>query len=171
MRIDCIFASVLFSFTYKDSNGVFQKNEYDRLMDVWTDVNYLREYGKNNNINNLNKFVKDCLRNAERIQDVLEDLVQEKKPLQYYFKQLNDYETSQFKILSFQKGKMSKLRLYAIKIDNNCFVITGGAIKMSQKMQDHPDTNNELKKLKKAKSFLEENDVINEESFFEFLDE
>jgi hypothetical protein len=43
------------------------------------------------------------------------------------------------------------LRLYALKIDKDCFVITGGAIKVSQKMQ--------------------ENGVFDSESFFELLSE
>lgn len=73
--------------------------------------------------------------------------------------------------MAFHKGKIKKnrLRFYAIKLDANCFVITGGAIKMSQKMQDHPDTNNELIKLKKARAYLNINGVFDEDSFYELL--
>ena len=56
-------------------------------------------------------------------------------------------------------------------LDENCFVITGGAIKMSQKMQDHPDTNNELEKLMEARRYLKSNDVFDDDSFFELLTE
>ena len=74
-----------------------------------------------------------------------------------------------------QKGKIEEykntLRIYAIKIDENCFLITGGAIKMSQKMQDHPDSNNELSKINKAKEYLKDNDVVDEDSFYEFIKE
>jgi hypothetical protein len=48
-------------------------------------------------------------------------------------------------------------------------VITGGAIKMSQTMQGHPDTDNELIKLKEARAYLKQNDVFDEDSFFELL--
>ncbi|NLA24310.1 MAG: hypothetical protein GX879_05015, partial [Bacteroidales bacterium] len=65
----------------------------------------------------------------------------------------------------------NQLRYYAIKIDDNCFLITGGAIKMSQKMQEHPDTNNELKKLNKAKEYFKEIGVFDAESFYELLNE
>ena len=61
--------------------------------------------------------------------------------------------------------------MYAIRIDNNCFVITGGAIKMSQKMQDHKDTQEELKKLNKAKDYLADNDVHDIDSFTELINE
>ena len=73
--------------------------------------------------------------------------------------------------MAFQKGKLKEniLRYYAIKLDENCFVITGGAIKMSQTMQEHPDTTNELKKLEKARAYLKQNGVFDEDSFFELL--
>jgi hypothetical protein len=49
------------------------------------------------------------------------------------------------------------------------FLITGGAIKMTQKMQEHPDTTNELKKLKKVRDFLIENKITFEDSFYDFI--
>ena len=61
--------------------------------------------------------------------------------------------------------------MYAIKIDANCFVITGGAIKMSQAMQDHPDSNNELAKIKAAKEYLQENSIFDIDSFYELINE
>jgi hypothetical protein len=75
--------------------------------------------------------------------------------------------------LSLQKGKLKKngLRYYAIKIDENCFIITGGAIKMTQTMQEHPDSVNELLKLEKGKSFLIKNGIIDDASFYELLKE
>lgn len=42
---------------------------------------------------------------------------------------------------------------------------------MSPTMQEHPDTNNELKKLKTARAFLHNNGVFDEDSFFELLSE
>ena len=56
--------------------------------------------------------------------DFLDELAENEKPLEYYFRPLYDNEIG-IKILSLQKGKVSKrdgLRLYAIKIDVNCFV-------------------------------------------------
>ncbi len=168
MRIVNIFAEHLFAFHYSDEVD----NEYDRLIEDWTDVNYLREYAKSNNVTNINKFVKDRLKDAEQIQDLLEEITFNNKPLEFYFKSLFDLEMG-VKILSLQKGKIDKngIRLYAIKIDENLFVITGGAIKMSQKMQDHPDSNQELIKVKKAKSFLLENGVVDIDSFYELINE
>lgn len=161
------FPGHLYAFVYTDS----ETNEYDRLMDLWTDVSYLRTFAKENKVEDINQFTKDRLSDAEKIQNLIDELLSNSEPLEHYFKALNNHETG-IKILSLQKGKSSKsdgLRIYAVKIDVNCFVITGGAIKMSQTMQDHPDTNNELKKIKKAQNFLKENGVLDRDSFYEFI--
>jgi hypothetical protein len=55
------------------------------------------------------------------------------------------------------------LRFYAIRISDNAYVISGGAIKLVKKMGDHPDTNRELKKLELVKSFLRSIELFNEE--------
>lgn len=168
MKIVDIFAEQLYAFHYQNE----EDNEFDRLMDNWTDVNYLRTYAKENNIENINQFVRNKLKDAEQIQDLLEEITTNNEPLEYYFRPLFDTE-QRVKILSLQKGKIGKngLRLYAIKIDENLFVITGGAIKMSQTMQGHPDSNQELEKIKKAKLLLQNNEVIDSDSFYELIKE
>ena len=170
MKIVDIFAEKLFSFVYKNNDDV---NEFDRMMDLWTDVSYLRNYAIANKVTDINKFVNDRLRDAEKIQDLLDELVENDNPLEHYFRPLHDNETG-FKILSLQKGKASSrdgLRIYAIKVDDDCFVITGGAIKMSQKMQDHHDTAEELAKIKRAQGYLKGHGVFDRDSFYEFKSE
>jgi hypothetical protein len=48
-------------------------------------------------------------------------------------------------------------------------LITGGAIKMTQTMQEHPDTSNELKKLNKVRDFLIEKNITFEDAFYDFI--
>lgn len=165
MNIVPIFADQLFAFHYDGEVD----NEYDRLMEIWTDVAALKAYADENEITDVIKFVDEILENAEQIQDFLEDINQNKEPFGIYFEPLQNSERT--KILAFQKGKIkrNRLRYYAIKIDDNCFAITGGAIKMSQTMQEHPDTANELTKLGNARAYLNANGVLNEDSFFELL--
>ncbi len=165
MKIVPIFADKLFAFHYKGE----AVNEFDRLMDLWTDIAFLIDYLKENNITDVKKIVKNILQDAEQIQDFLDNISQNKEPYGFYFEPLQNSERN--KILAFQKGKIKEniLRYYAIKLDENCFVITGGAIKMSQKMQEHTDTTNELKKLEKARAYLKQNGVFDEDSFFELL--
>ena len=156
----------LYSFQYEQE----AENEFDRLMELWTDTEYLRKYAKENKVDNINKFVRSRLRDAENIQDFLDELIKSKNPLEHYFRPLNNQEIG-IKELSLQKGKVSKrdgLRIYAIKIGEDCFVITGGAIKMSLLMKDHPDTEKELKKIEIAKAYLKKNGVFDSDSFYEF---
>lgn len=167
MEIVDIFAPRLFAVHYDDQVD----NEFDRLMDLWTDVSYLSAYAKSNNVHDVHQFVEDLLSDAEQIDDFLNDLNQNNKPYEMYFEPLQESERT--KILALQKGKVrrNQLRLYAVKIHDDCFLITGGAIKMSLKMQEHPDTLEELKKLRAVRSYLNNNGVFDEDSFFELLSE
>lgn len=174
LKIVDIFAEQLYSFAYlKEGSNEYCDNEYNRLMNLWTDVSYLRKYAVDNGVRDITKFVRARLRDAEKIEDLLENLTTSNQQLEKYFRPLNNLETG-IKILSLQKGKVSSsdgLRVYAIKIDKDCFVITGGAIKMGQLMKDHPDTRNELLKIEKAKSFLLEHGVFDRDSLYEFKTE
>ncbi len=166
MKIVSIFTGKLYAFQYPAETD----NEFDRLMELWTDVTYLKQFADKNGIKSSVSFVENRLSDAEQIQDLLDHINEHNEPLQIYFQKLAE---PGFKLLSLQKGKTSgnQLRLYAIKIDEDCFVITGGAIKMSQKMKDHPDTAKELQKLTIARNYLNENGVFDEASFYELLNE
>jgi hypothetical protein len=177
MKIVDIFAEYknregqLFSVIYPNENDNYGKCEFEKLLDLWTNVEYLRDYAISNNIINVNQFVRSRLRDAEAIEDLIDELFEQNEPLDIYFQQLSNFETG-VKLLSLRKGKTSRrdgLRIYAIKIDDNCFLITGGAIKMSQKNDDHPDTRQEMRKIAKVKSYLQSQDVFDEDSFYELL--
>ena len=165
MKIVRIFADQLFAFHYDNEVD----NEFDRLMELWTDVSFLKSYANKNNIDDVTTFINDILQDAEQIQDFLGNLNHNNQPYGFYFEPLQESERN--KLLAFQKGKIKKnrLRYYAIKLDANCFAITGGAIKMSQKMQEHSDTDSELTKLKIARTYLDKNGVFDEDSFYELL--
>lgn len=166
MVIDCIFAEHLYAFRYENE----EDHELDRLMELWGDVFYLRAYAQKNKEPDIDDFVNQILKDAEEIDNFITEIAENNDSYTIYFEPLQNSEYG--KILARQKGKKYKnrLRFYAIKIDENCFVITGGAIKMSQKMQEHPDTMEELKKLNQAKDFLSENDVFDSDSFFDFME-
>ncbi len=167
MKIVSIFDDRLFAFDYSPNEDY---NEYDRLMDFWTDMLEIKKYAEKNKVSDVPKFIERIIDDAEEIQDFLDDITDNDNPLELYFEILS---LNNFKILPLQKGKIANngLRLYALKIEDNCFVITGGAIKMSQKMEDHPDTANELKKLYAAREYLNQNGVFDKDSFYEFLND
>lgn len=168
MKIVSIFADRLFAFHYEDEVD----NEFDRLMDVSTDVSYLHAFAKRNHVIDVYGFIEKILRQVEEIEDLLEEIQQSNDPLDRYFQPLQSSEYFK-RLLTLQKGKIrnNQLRIYAIRVDLNYFVITGGAIKMSQKMIEHKDTELELNKLKIARNYLSQYGVFDGDSFFELLNE
>jgi len=168
MKIDTIFDDHLYAFHYDKEVD----NELERLLELWTNVRYIKLFAQKNNIKDIETFVEDRLDDADEIQDKIEEIRINYEILDQFFKPLYNFENA-FAILSLQKGKKPRnhLRLYAIRIDTNCYVITGGAIKMSLDMKDHPLTQKEVVKLNWAKSYLQDNGVSDNDSFFEFLTE
>lgn len=172
MKIVDIFVPKLYAFHFEDE----EDNEYDRNIELWTNPDYLIQFAKANAKDvNLEKYVSDRLEDAEQIVDLIEYLSEnETDSLSSFFQPISPSEIGIVR-LSLQKGKTRQrnrrndLRFYAIKIDEDCFVITGGAIKVSQTMQEHELTNIELNKLNRCKQYLNENGVFDNESFFELI--
>ncbi len=172
MKIVPIFAESLFSFHFDDEKD----NEYDRNIELWTNAEYLLDFAKKylSGIDYYD-YVANRLEDAEQIIDLIDTICENKtENLEVFFRPLYDSEYS-IVTLSLQKGKTkhtnrrNDLRLYAIKIDEDCFIITGGAIKVSQKMQENDLTNKELEKMQFCKEYLRQNGVFDSESFFELI--
>jgi len=159
-------------------------DEFERLFDLWNDSEYLEAFfHKNyndlcsgfNRCQSVEEAVKRTLEDASRFEEHLLELAENgdqdpSQALQALFEPLNNFE---FRLINLQKSKGKYwrspwLRLYAIRIDANLFVITGGAIKLTHKMSDREHTRIELEKLEKAKNYLLETGLIDKESF-EFL--
>lgn len=174
MEIVAIFAEKLFAFKYKGE----AENEYDRLLNLWTDTEYVRDFLNANekdipNNKTKRQYIEYIYEDAIYIDEQLIKITETaNQSLSYFFQALYNNEY-QFKILSLQKGRRQCLRLYAIKIDEETFVITGGAIKLPlhHLMKEREHTQSELTKLDKAKRYLEENGVTDCDSFYEFLKE
>ena len=66
---------------------------------------------------------------------------------------------------------VSWLRIYAIKLEPGCYIITGGAIKLTHKMGDREHTLNELSKMEQVRNFLISNQAIDADGFADFLSE
>ena len=170
MKIVPIFAEKLYAFQY----GGEPEDEYTRLRRLWIDIDYLRQFAKQNNIADRRKFVEEIRTEAEYLADWIDKINKNKKRFEEFFMSLDDRVT-RVKVLALQKGKRKgynyRLRLYAIKIDENLFVITGGAIKIVHQMDQHEDTRKEINKLDAAKAYFERNDVSDSDSFYEFINE
>ncbi len=166
MKIVSIFAGKLYAFQYEGE----AEDEYTRLMNLWIDAEYLSLFAKQNNIIDIRQFIDNTIADTEYLDDLMIKMNSRNQALETFFKPLNDLEMGT-RVLSLQKGRRYDLRIYAIKIDTNLFMITGGAIKLVHKMREHDDTIKEKNKLEAAKVYLKRNGIFDNDSFYELINE
>ena len=62
------------------------------------------------------------------------------------------------------------LRIYAIRIASNTYVITGSTIKLTKNMDERKHTNDELDKFKKAIAFLKSEEIYSIDDIIYYYD-
>jgi len=166
MEIVTIFANHLYAFSFKNKT-----DELSLLYDFWTNQKLLRDYFEKNNTVlefeniDIEEAISETIENAELLFELLSE---HRNDLDKLFEALSTKEND-IKFLHKHKSRRKWLRLYAIKIESNYYVITGGAIKQSQTMQQHPDTNEEFKILEYCRNYLIDNNVFDADSFNDFI--
>ncbi|PWK28288.1 hypothetical protein LV89_01071 [Arcicella aurantiaca] len=169
MKIVHTFITGLYSFKYDEQ----ETNELERLFDDWNDFEFLEEFFDNHK-NDLKYFgltvesaIEETINEANLLDKLLLDIAESNfQTLDAIFKPLNNLEFRAV-ILSKQKARRRWLRLYAIKIEPNYYVITGGAIKLTHTMQEREHTKNELLKLEKCRQYLQSEGIFDLDSFNE----
>lgn len=155
-------------------------DELTSLFEQWNDANYLFKFFRDN-IDDLKSYFK-IERVSQAIQDTFEDsdaweelilTFPYTEELDTLFKPLDVTDTKSME-LTRQKARNwererhdSWLRIYAIRLEPNVYVVTGGAIKLTRAMQDKEHTMIELNKLNKCKEFLKRNGVFDKDSFID----
>jgi|SRR5699024_790223 len=170
----------LYAIRFSDS----ENNEFDRNFGLWSDPEYLRNFFEEHSgdLRSYNHFprkeysigdaVRKTFRDAENLENRLLDIAEaededEYKVLQTLFRPLNDMETGLYP-LQKSKGKLkyhSWLRIYALRVDSDLYVMTGGTIKLTKKMQERSHTQKEIDKMKRVIPFLRKHNLINEAEF------
>ena len=159
----------LYSVQYEDEPF----HEFAKYFDLWNDPIYLREFFEEH-LDDLNADFW----NGISIEEAIIKTKNEAKTLEKKIKQLavdgksDPDETlstffeplSEGKIEEFEKDKAKKswLRIYAIRININLFVVCGGAIKLTKTMNTRAHLLNELEKLEFTRNYLmdDENDNL-----------
>jgi hypothetical protein len=171
MKIVNTFVEGLWSLKYEGEKFY----ELEKLIEQWTDYEYLLNFYTENEKDlyyfnlTVEEAVEITISETNNLIIFLDKLVSKNiKTLDSVFKPLDDLE---FRVieLSKQKAKRRWLRLYAIKIETNNYVITGGAIKLSLKMQERENTKQELMKLNMCKNYLQAENVFDLESFYDLI--
>ncbi len=161
----------LYALHYSDEG----KDELSRLIDSWTDPLWLQRFFEEHKIDLLSGFwqgmsVKQAIiitrKEAIRLRKTLiayakRGKIERTETLSTIFKPLYNNPT---RIEAFEKNKAvggqkkSWLRIYAIRIERNLFIITGGAIKLTPTMNEREHLLIELQKLEEAKVFLSDDE-------------
>lgn len=172
MNIVRIFADQLFAFHYENEAD----NELRKLLKQWNDTSHLYQFVTQNkgdapkNVP-VQTLINQIIENAKDIDDTLNEIsTGQSRSLEEFFKPLDNQEYHIVE-LSKQKGRKNYLRIYAIRIDRNCFVITGGAIKFHHLNNQRAHTQKEMEKINHCRDYLKANSVFDSDSFYEFLNE
>ena len=161
------------------------QNEFEKFFDVMNDIEWLHNFFEQNRADlhggffgsiSIGLAVSRTLEEVEEMENSLYDYSEQgfkgrDSNLQHFFKPLNNFEYS---ITAHQKSKArirkGWLRLYAIRLAENCYLVTGGAIKLTLDMK-RAHLQNELKKLEQAKVLLDSNGIAYPEDLNTFKDE
>lgn len=159
-------------------------DELTLLFRKWNNAEYLLDFFMANledlkdffKIERLDQAVEDTLEDAEALEELVLDFPYTEH-LDELFKPL-DITDTRMSELTREKARncdrdrhASWLRIYAIRLESNVYVITGGAIKLSRTMQEREHTALELDKLNRCKAYLKANGVFDQDSFVELTNE
>lgn len=159
-------------------------NALQMLFEQWSNPEWLVDFFLENmadlesyfKITDINQAIFDTIDDNQRIQCLILDLSPD-ADLDQIFRPLENNRTSEM-LLSKEKARIkdrpqhaSWLRIYAIKLEPGCYIITGGAIKLTRTMQEREHTLNELNKMEQVRNSLINNQAIDADGFMDFLSE
>ena len=156
MEIVEIYEGWLYSIQFDEED----LNEYARVFKEWHDLDYLEKFFTDNAEYINTPFWKDAgldpnepeasalkvLDEAEELEDYITELVSNMKlGIKPDFDEYFHFLDGKYKCLwtlepmkSYGTGRPSLLRLYAIKLESNCYLIVYGGIKLGDTMQNSP---------------------------------
>jgi hypothetical protein len=181
MKIDTIFAIIkdkLLSVQFASNDC----DEFTLAFRNWNDTEYLEEFFENNKKNLQSGFygtisieeaifstIEEAAVFEERIRSVakigkfktqssLQDLV-------FYPLHKNDQTYKLQETRAYGTDDKSWLRIFAVRINPECFVVSGSAIKLTASMGVQNRTAIELSKLKITAAYLKKNGLLEEDDF------
>lgn len=178
MEIVPIYSPYIFSIQYDEQ----EENEYDRLFDLWNDVSYVIKFFDDNkeflnnetwkNIKEPEAAAAQVINEAEQLENLFEELFENTKrgdPCDFeshfkYFEGKYKYTIKLIPVKSYGIEKPSLLRLYAIRLEENAFLITGGGIKLADTIQNSPDLKDHvIQNIDIVRNYLLENGILDRE--------
>lgn len=161
------------------------QNEFEKFFDVMNDIEWLHNFFEQNKTDlhggffgsiSIGLAVSRTLEEMEEMENSLYDYSEQgfggsDSNLQHLFKPLNNFE---YAITTYQKSnariRKGWIRLYAIRLADNCYLVTCGAIKLTLDMKKE-HLQHELKKIEQTKLFLRSNGIDYPEDLNTYRDE
>ncbi|WP_373514056.1 hypothetical protein [Persicitalea sp.] len=152
--------------------------ELTNLFEKWNDPEYLSDFFEANEADLHSEFWHTALGQPLTIDKAIDDTIQQAEQLEkcFYKQEHESYESFNTRLnqsfvsllksevykplyQSLNKAYKSKkgwLRIYALRIDTT-YIVTGGAIKLTGKMEDRPHTQQQLDNLRNVAQLLKQN--------------
>lgn len=161
-----------------------ETDELNHLFRQWNNANYLLDFFFANlddlqgffHVEKISEAIKDTMEDAKELEKLIlefpytEQLDELFHPLSLADNRLRELTREKARNWGRQKHA-SWLRIYAIRIEPNVYIVTGGAIKLTAKMQDKEHTQKELDKLNVCQDYLKQNGIFDQDSFIDYIEE
>lgn len=159
-------------------------NSLRELFSQWSDPEWLVNFFNENmtdlssyfKITDINDAIYDTIEDNMRMQCLILDISPDAN-LDHLFRPLENSRANEM-LLGKEKARIqnrpqhaSWLRIYAIKLEPGCYIVTGGAIKLTRTMQEREHTLAELQKMESVRNYLMQENVIDMDGFVELLTE
>lgn len=162
-------------------------DEFSKIFDQWTDIEYLENFFTVNE-DDLNRPYWEGISIEQAIIETRSEAIKFRRYLKKLSKKAKSERIEKF--ISFFKplekdrynlsyldkkkayGLRNKtwLRIYALRVGDDMYIITGGTIKLTDNMAERPHTLKELRKLETCKQFLKDDGCLDEEGLIELLE-
>ena len=178
MEVKTIYKGYLYAIRYDNE----KENELDRLFDEWNDTDFVTNFLQENKKELLReiwketptpllaaiKVVGEAQEMEERILEACENIENGRSPILDDLFQYLEGKYSNIYALTPTKAygpvKPSMLRMYAIKIESNVYLITGGGIKLADTIQNSPGLKDcAIQQIDMVRDWLVEQEVENKE--------
>jgi hypothetical protein len=159
-------------------------NSLRKVFSQWNDPEWLWDFFTENmadlesyfKITDVDQAIYDTLDDSSELECLILDISPD-ADLDKLFRPLENSRTAEM-MLGKEKARLwqraehaSWLRLYANKLEPGCYIITGGAIKLTRTMQEREHTLKELRKMEQVRNLLIEQGAIDADGFEDYLTE